>query len=106
MISVVSDNGSVLIYDHMTLVWAAQLSSHIPVAIQRSNIQGLPGGAIVTLSDKGTVNVGYLGSDPHLFKAPPLDLQQLDFQKAHTELNELERQIQQGVDLSGKTIVQ
>uniref|UniRef100_A0A336N0M3 CSON007645 protein n=1 Tax=Culicoides sonorensis TaxID=179676 RepID=A0A336N0M3_CULSO len=98
MIAVVSDNGSLLIYDQLSLVWAAQLTSNFPVAIQRSNIQGLPGGAIVTLSDKGTVNVGYLGSDPHLFKAPPLDLQQLDFQKAHMELTELERQIQHGVD--------
>lgn len=101
MIAVISDNGSLLIYDHTTLVWAAQLSVSSPVAIQRSNIHGLPG-AIVTLNRKGTVNVAYLGSDPHVFKAPPLDLKQLDFQRAHSELTELEKQIQQGVDYSGK----
>lgn len=92
MIGVASENGSLLVYECNQLIWAAQLS-HIPVAIQRVNIIGLPG-ALVTLSKTGLVNVGYLGSDPHLFKAPPLDLKQLDFIQAHGELMELESQIQ------------
>ncbi|XP_063708995.1 protein PTHB1 [Culicoides brevitarsis] len=100
IITILSENGTLLIYDQMILMWAAQLSFTDTIAIQRSNIQGLPGGAIVTLNNKGILNVGYLGSDPYIFKAPLLNLQQLDFQKAYIELNELETCIKKGVDIS------
>lgn len=37
------------------------------IAISRGNFNGLTGG-IVTLNMTGKVDVGYLGSDPHVFK--------------------------------------
>lgn len=103
IIVVASENGSLLVYDSNQLIWAAELSS-VPVAIQRANIIGLPG-ALVTLGRNGSINVGYLGSDPHLFKAPPLDLKQLDFIQAHSELVELEAIIQQSTDLGDTAMV-
>lgn len=62
-------------------------------------------GALVTLGKTGLINVGYLGSDPHLFKAPPLDLKQLNFSQAHTELLELEAVIQKATDVSDTTVL-
>lgn len=47
MTTIVSESGSLLIYEESTLIWAAQLTD-VPVAIQRSNLNGLAG-AIVTL---------------------------------------------------------
>lgn len=98
MISIVSDSGSLLIYEFTTMVWAAQLND-VPVAIQRANFKELPG-SIVTLGEEGSVTVGFLGSQPSLFKVPPLNLQEMNFDKAQKELDELEVEIKAGIDFT------
>lgn len=80
------------------MIWSAQLNT-VPVAIRRSNLEGLAG-AIVTLGSTGSVNIGYLGSDPNLFKVPPLNLQEINYEKAQKELAELEKEIQSGIDIT------
>lgn len=85
------------------LIWAAQLSD-VPIAICRSNLNGLPG-AICTLSDNGKLDISYLGSDPHMFQVPPLNLQKLNFEKTQTELIELEKEIKNGVDFSDVSMI-
>lgn len=96
--SIVSESGSLLIYEETKLIWAAQFTD-VPVAIQRSNLDGLPG-AIVTLGPTGIVTVGFLGTDPNLFQVPPLNLAELNYEKAQKELAELEKDIQAEVDFT------
>lgn len=79
-------------------MWAAQLSE-VPVAIQRSNLNGLAG-AIVTLSETGNLQVGYLGSEPQPFKVPPLNLSELNYENTQKELAELEKDIKSGIDFT------
>jgi Bardet-Biedl syndrome 9 protein len=100
MIAVATDNGSLLIYQHTMLVWCAELLD-VTIAVQRGNFVGLAGG-IVTLNPCGKLTVGYLGSDPHVFKVPPLNLSKLDYDKSKVELEEMEKEINSSVDNSGK----
>lgn len=98
--AVASDRGSILIYEESRLIWSLQLTGdQLPVAIQRSNVNGLPG-ALVTLSETGQLNVGYFGSEPHPFKVPVLNLQQLNYESVQHELAELEKEILDGVDFT------
>jgi Bardet-Biedl syndrome 9 protein len=66
MIAVATENGSLLIYQHSTLVWCAELL-HESISIARGNFVGLAGG-LVTLNSSGKITVGFLGSDPNIFK--------------------------------------
>jgi Bardet-Biedl syndrome 9 protein len=100
MIAIATDNGSLLIYQHSTLVWCAELMTET-IALKRGNFSGLAG-AIVTLSPTGKLSIGYLGSDPHVFKVPPLNLSKLDYEKSKMELEEMEKEINSSVDNSGK----
>lgn len=103
--AVVSERGSVLIYEETKLIWTLQLSGHeAPVAIQRSNLQDLPG-AIVLLSESGLVSAGYLGSDPHPFQVPALNLQRMNVDAAHVELVELEKEIRTGLDFTDTSLI-
>lgn len=99
MIAVATDNRSLLIYQNSTLVWCAELLDET-IAIQRGNFMGLAG-AIVTLNSTGKLTIGYLGSDPHIFKVPPLNLSKLDYEKSKRELEEMEKEINSSVDNSG-----
>ncbi|XP_062550917.1 protein PTHB1 [Armigeres subalbatus] len=98
MIAVVSESGSLLLYEDSQIVWSAELPE-IPVAIARANVSGLPG-ALVTLDNCGILSVGYLGSEPHLFKVPPLNLVPFEVDKCQKEMMELEKEIRAGVDFS------
>lgn len=102
IITVVSDSGSILIYNMGNLIWAAQLAD-VPAAIMRSNLDSLAG-AIVTLSENGKIDVSYLGAEPQLFQVPPLNLQKMNFEKTQTELIELEKEIKMGIDFSDSTV--
>lgn len=103
IITVISDSGSILIYNLANLIWAAQLAD-IPVAIMRSNLDSLAG-AIVTLTENGKIDVSYLGAEPQLFQVPPLNLQKLNFEKTQTELIELEKEIKLGIDFTDSTVI-
>lgn len=98
IVTVVSESGTILIYNTSQLIWAAQLS-YIPIAICRTNVNGLPG-AICTLCDNGKLDVSYLGSDPQMFQVPPLNMQKLNFEKTQNELIELEKEIKAGIDFT------
>ncbi|XP_055320368.1 protein PTHB1 [Sitodiplosis mosellana] len=98
IITVISESGTILIYNTSQLIWAAQLS-YVPIAIYRTNVNGLPG-AICTLCDNGKIDVSYLGSDPQMFQVPPLNMQKLNFEKTQTELIELEKEIKAGIDFT------
>lgn len=81
-----------------SIIWAAQLKHESPVAIQRSNLMGLPG-AIVTLGPKGQLKIGYLGSDPYVFQVPPLNMKELTFHEAYEQLMQLEQEIKDATDI-------
>lgn len=102
MIAVATDNGSLLIYQNSTLVWCAELLDET-IALRRGNFTGLAG-AIVTLNSCGKLTIGYLGSEPHIFKVPPLNLSKLDYEKSKLELEEMEKEINSSVDNSGEQI--
>ncbi|XP_058466212.1 protein PTHB1 [Malaya genurostris] len=103
MIAVVSDSGSLLLYEENQVVWSAELPD-IPVAICRANVSKLPG-ALVTLGSTGHLAVGFLGSEPHLFKVPPLNLAPFEVTKCQKEMVELEKEIRSGVDFSDIAII-
>ncbi|XP_058053381.1 protein PTHB1 [Anopheles bellator] len=100
--AVVSESGSLLLYENDRILWSAQLPE-IPVAIERANVRGLPG-ALVTLGPTGSLLIGYLGSEPQLFKVPALNLAPLDLERCQRELLGLEREIRVGVDPSDASI--
>ena len=99
MIAVATDTGNLLIYQHSTRAWCAELLDET-IAIERGNFTSLAG-AIVTLNSTGKMTIGYLGSDPHVFKVPPLNLSKLDYEKSKLELEEMEKEINSSVDNSG-----
>lgn len=103
IITVISDSGSLLIYNSSILIWASQLSE-VPVAICRANFNELPG-AIVTLGETGKVIVSYLGAEPQLFQVPPLNLRKIDFVRTQKELVELEKEIKAGIDFTDISMV-
>lgn len=77
-------------------MWAAQFD-FIPISLQRSNLDGLPGG-IVSLCAKGELHVSFLGSEPFDFKVPPMSIEKFNFERTHKELIELEEEIRQSID--------
>lgn len=99
MIAVATENNSLLIYQNSTLVWCAALLDE-SIAITKANFVGLAGG-LVTLNSTGKVTVGFLGSDPNVFKVPPINLSKLDYEKSKCELEEMEKEINSSVDNSG-----
>uniref|UniRef100_A0A182NK21 PTHB1 N-terminal domain-containing protein n=1 Tax=Anopheles dirus TaxID=7168 RepID=A0A182NK21_9DIPT len=102
MLAVVSESGSLLLYENDQIIWSAQLGE-VPVAIGRANVTGLPG-ALVTLGTTGSLTVGYLGSEPQLFRVPALNLAPFEIARCQKELLELEREIRAGVDPSDASI--
>lgn len=103
IITIVSESGTILIYKTSQLIWAAQLS-YIPIAICRTNVNGLPG-AIGTLCENGKIDISFLGSDPQMFQVPPLNMQKLNFEKTQHELIELEKEIKAGVDFTDMSAI-
>ncbi|XP_052859949.1 protein PTHB1 [Anopheles cruzii] len=102
IVAVVSESGSLLLYENDRILWCAQLPE-IPVAIGRANVRGLPG-ALVSLGPTGSLLIGYLGSEPQLFKVPAMNLAPLDLERCQRELLGLEREIRVGVDPSDASI--
>ncbi|KAM7345537.1 Bardet-Biedl syndrome 9 [Cochliomyia hominivorax] len=101
---IVSESSKVFIYENASIIWAAQFKHESPVAIQRSNIMGLPG-AIVTLGPTGKLRIGYLGSDPYVFQVPPLNMQELSFQQAIEEFKQLEQEIKDATDIQDMEMI-
>ncbi|XP_004522553.1 protein PTHB1 [Ceratitis capitata] len=97
--AIASATGKLFIYEGANIIWAAQYKDDPPVAIQRSNLNGLAGG-IVALGTTGQLRIGYLGSEPFVFKVPPVNMEDLSFTEAHKELQQLEEEIKAAVDVS------
>lgn len=56
-------------------------------------------GAIVILSEEGQLEICYLGTEPSLFIAPPLNNRDFDYAAAATELKKLRKMASKGVKM-------
>ncbi|XP_076329618.1 protein PTHB1-like [Tachypleus tridentatus] len=80
---------TLLVYEDMTLRWAAQVP-FVPVCIQRANFIDIKG-VVVILSESGDLLCCYLGTDPSLFIAPSTESREIDFEEAEQEMQELKK---------------
>ncbi|XP_075442795.1 protein PTHB1 isoform X4 [Ascaphus truei] len=86
-------NNMLLVYQDVTLKWAAQLP-HIPVAVKVAIFQDLKG-ILVTLSDSGHLQCSYFGTDPSLFQAPKVESRDINYEELDVEMKELQRIIKE-----------
>ena len=61
-------------------------------------------GVLVLLSGTGELQCCYLGTEPALFVAPPLEVHAIDYEQAGRELSELQKIIRAYTKTSGKTV--
>lgn len=92
MVMVVSETSTLLIYQGTSLKWSANLP-FLPISIERVFLKHIKG-AIVSLSEEGRLACSYLGTQPSLFAAPPLN-SQIDIEKAITDLDKYNEVIRQ-----------
>uniref|UniRef100_F6UU75 Bardet-Biedl syndrome 9 n=1 Tax=Xenopus tropicalis TaxID=8364 RepID=F6UU75_XENTR len=86
-------NNMLLVYQDVTLKWAAQLPQ-TPVAVKVANFQDLKG-VIVTLSESGQLQCSYLGTDPSLFQVPKVESRDINYEDLDVEMKELQRIIKE-----------
>ncbi|XP_077347748.1 protein PTHB1 isoform X2 [Lithobates pipiens] len=86
-------NNMLLVYQDVTLKWAAQLP-HVPVAVKVANFQDMKG-IIVTLSDSGQLQCSYLGTDPSLFQAPKVESRDINYEELDVEMKALQKIIKE-----------
>ncbi|KAM5157169.1 protein PTHB1 [Mantella aurantiaca] len=86
-------NNMLLVYQDVTLKWAAQLS-HVPVAVKVANFQDMKG-ITVTLSDSGQLQCSYLGTDPSLFQAPKVESRDINYEELDVEMKALQKIIKE-----------
>ncbi|XP_032228416.1 protein PTHB1 isoform X2 [Nematostella vectensis] len=84
---------SLLVYQDVTLTWAAQLP-HVPVAIKVATFQDLKG-VIVTLDETGYLHCAYLGTDPSMMVTPAPEARDINYEEADTEMKELQKVIRE-----------
>lgn len=92
MTMIVSETNTLLIYENTSLKWSANFS-FLPISIDRIFLKNIKG-AIVSLSEEGRLNCSYLGTQPSVFVAPPLN-DEIDIENAITDLekyNEIVRE--------------
>jgi len=61
-------------------------------------------GVLVLLSGTGELQCCYLGTEPALFVAPPLEVHAIDYEQAGKELLELQKVIKTYTKKSGKAV--
>lgn len=86
-------NNMLLVYQDVTLKWAAQLS-FVPVAIRVANFQELKG-LVVTLSSDGHLQCLYMGTDPSFFTAPKVDSRDINYNEVDKEMKMLQKVIRE-----------
>uniref|UniRef100_A0A8C9VDG8 Bardet-Biedl syndrome 9 n=1 Tax=Scleropages formosus TaxID=113540 RepID=A0A8C9VDG8_SCLFO len=88
-------NSTLLVYQDVTLKWAAQLSC-VPVAVRVANFQDLKG-VVVTLSGDGHLQCSYMGTDPSFFMAPRVDAREINYEEVDAEMKALQKIIKEAV---------
>ncbi|XP_031432807.1 protein PTHB1 [Clupea harengus] len=86
-------NNMLLVYQDVTLKWAAQLSC-VPVAVRVANFQELKG-LVVTLSSEGHLQCSYMGTDPSFFTAPKVEAREVNYEEVDTEMRTLQKIIRE-----------
>ncbi|XP_073781881.1 protein PTHB1 isoform X4 [Danio rerio] len=86
-------NNMLLVYQDVTLKWAAQLSC-VPVAVRVANFLELKG-LVVTLSSDGHLQCSYMGTDPSFFTAPKVDAREVNYDEIDAEMKMLQRVIRE-----------
>uniref|UniRef100_A0A914HF17 Protein PTHB1 n=1 Tax=Globodera rostochiensis TaxID=31243 RepID=A0A914HF17_GLORO len=101
---------TVLFYSDTRLIWSGQLPfvpQHIGTCTFNDSLRSL----LALLSDEGNLFIGYLGTEPSLFRMPVTESRFIDFESRKKELREFEEIIwrsgreskdtnQQGIDVS------
>lgn len=90
MTIIASETNTLLIYQGSSLKWSANLT-FLPVCIERIFLKNIKG-AIVSLSEEGQLSCSYLGTQPSVFVAPPLN-DRIDFEKAISDLEKYNKLI-------------
>nr|CAH7753858.1 unnamed protein product [Callosobruchus chinensis] len=86
---VMSDTDTLFVYQNTTLKWSAKLHFS-PICLRRACMKNLQG-VLIFLSEEGRLEACYLGTEPSLFVAPPLTLEEEDFAKLEEELKNMQR---------------
>ncbi|XP_046859172.1 protein PTHB1-like [Xenia sp. Carnegie-2017] len=86
-------NKTLMIYQNITLIWAAQLP-HCPVDVRVANFTNMKG-IIVTLDETGHIYCSYLGTDPSMFIAPPPQSRDVQYDDIDDEMRELHKVIRE-----------
>ncbi|KAI6218406.1 hypothetical protein M3Y99_01712500 [Aphelenchoides fujianensis] len=84
---------TLLFFRDVTMIWAAQMD-FVPVHLLLTTIgHVLPlslKGMVTALSDECRLVIGYLGTEPSLFRMPITETRYIDFEKRRAELDEFE----------------
>ncbi|CAB3234515.1 unnamed protein product [Arctia plantaginis] len=92
LVMVTSDDSKLFIYEGTTLIWSCSLLTSA-ISISRCFLKSLPGG-LVTLSSKGIVSVGYIGTEPDLnLNTPPIVNEVSDPEQVQDELEVVEESL-------------
>jgi hypothetical protein len=85
------------------MIWSAQLEV-IPVSLTLGNFGGNFIGMITVLSDECKVIIGYLGTEPSLFRMPITESRFIDFDKRRQEMEQWEQRIKQSSKENGPVV--
>uniref|UniRef100_A0A1B6CDQ0 Protein PTHB1 n=1 Tax=Clastoptera arizonana TaxID=38151 RepID=A0A1B6CDQ0_9HEMI len=88
---IVTDTSTLLVYDQSSLCWSSQLP-FLPVAVCRVNFKFIQG-LIVCLSESGELQCSYLGTEPSVFLAPPLDSKVQTYDEMQQKLANVQNEI-------------
>ncbi|CAD5211463.1 unnamed protein product [Bursaphelenchus xylophilus] len=83
---------TMLFYQDTTMVWSAQFS-FVPVAVKICSFTENYRAMMTVLSDECRLSVGYLGTEPSLFRMPITETRFIDFESRRKEMEEFEKVI-------------
>ncbi|KAL0841922.1 hypothetical protein ABMA28_014154 [Loxostege sticticalis] len=100
LVMVASEDSKLYIYEGTMLLWCCDLLD-TAISISRCFLKSLPGG-LVSLSDKGIVTVGYLGTEPDLnANVAPAMNDAVDPEQVQAELETVEEDLQAILESKG-----
>lgn len=89
-----TNTGHLMIFREMQLVWCARLQGMAPVQLAVADICGVRG-MILCMSDKGKVQICYLGTDPPTASLVNTEMKELNYDEMEEEHQDLLRVIRQ-----------